>query len=299
MFPKTAVISGTGRIGKVLLSLYKEIYPDSVGTARDRTVPDLKYLDLLSCDIGPLGLSKAGYKNAVITAGISRLNVCEVEKDYARRMTEGTMDLIQQLVREGIKPIYISSDYVFDGRTGNYDDNAPTNPLNEYGKQKAEIEKRIKEICNGNYMIARFSKVFTLERGDGTIFDEMASTLISGGTLQAAFDQIFSPTLLLDAVNAVKALQAKDVTGIVNICSPEVWSRYDLALNMADHLGIDPVKVKKVSLDDLNENFKRPKNTSMATERLKKETQSKFMPISQCIKKISDNWKSMGYKVGK
>ena len=234
---------------------------------------------------------ESGYQDAIISAGIAKIGVCENKRKYARKVKDGTISLIQKLADEGIKPIYISSDYVFDGRMGHYDDDAPTHPLNEYGKQKAEIEMRIKEICKGNYLIARLSKAFTLEQGDGTLFDEMASVLTSGGTIRAASDQVFSPTLLSDTVQAVKALQAKGATGTFNICSPEVWSRYDLALKMADCLGINSNQVERICLDDLNEPFKRPKDTTMATEKLRKKTNCAFTPIEQCIKQVAEHWK--------
>lgn len=289
--PKTAIIGSTGFIGRVLFSMHREVHPDCVGTTRDKGRADLKYLDLLSCNIDPLELAKSGHQDAIITAGIARIFVCEKEKDYSNKMTRGTLDLIQQLVSEGIKPIYISSDSVFDGHAGNYDDEASTNPLNEYGKQKAEIEKGIREISKGRYLIARFSKVFTLQKGDGAIFDEMASALTSGKTIRVAYDQIFSPTLLSDSANVLKILQMNDVTGIVNISSPEVWSRYDLALKMADCLGVDPKSVERVSLDDLHEILVRPKNASLNIRKLIKETQYKFTPITQCIETIANAWK--------
>ncbi len=293
--PKTAIIGASGFIGKALLSLHRKTHPDCVGTALNQLKGDLKYLDLLSCDIAPLKLAESGHQDAIITAGIARIIVPQKEKEYTKKVTQGTLKLIQQLADEGIKPIFISSECVFDGRTGNYDDDAPVNPVNEYGKQKAEIEQGMQEICKGRYLIARFSKVFTLEKKDGSIFDEMAAALTSGGTIRAAYDQIFSPTLLSDAINALKILQTKNATGAFNISTTEVWSRYDLALIMADHLGVGHEKVERISLDDLNEVinnevFTRPKNTSLNVMKLIRETKSAFTPITQCMEIIAKKW---------
>ena len=288
--PKTAIIGATGYIGRELFLLHRKLHPDCIGTYRNQEKEDLKHLDLLDCNIAPLNLAQTGYKDAIITAGVSKLYVCEQEKEYSTQITKGTLKLIEQLAKEGIKPIYISSDAVFDGHTGKYSDDARTNPLNEYGKQKDEIEKAIRKICGNNYLIARIGKVFTLEKGDGGIFDEMASILISGGKIKAAHDQIFSPTLLSDFLKAMSLLQAKKITGTFNISSPEVWSRYDLALEVAKSLRISPARVERVSLDDLQEIIVRPKNTSMNVQKFLKETGYKFTPISECIKKIAKKW---------
>ena len=288
---KTAIIGKTSFIGNALYKEYRKEYPDCVATTRRTKIGDLDYLDLLNPDIVPLRLAEFGYTDAVICAAITGLKVCEDDKEYTKKMTDGTLQLIEQLAGEGIKPIYLSSDTVFDGKKGGYDDEAPLNPINEYGKQKAAIEQRMKEICKENYLIVRLTKVFALSHGDGTIFDDMASVLTSGRTIRAAYDQIFSITLLSDVINAIKLLQKNNVTGVVNVSSPEVWSRYDLAVKMADYLGINSERVKRISLDDLEEPFLRPKNTSLVTRRLDQESNYEFASIEQCILSVAGMWR--------
>ena len=39
--------------------------------------------------------------------------------------------------------LYISTDYVFDGKSAPYDVDAQPNPLNKYGQMKYEGEKRV------------------------------------------------------------------------------------------------------------------------------------------------------------
>lgn len=289
--PKTIIIGATGLLGKEFFQAHREADPGCVGTTRDPARRDFACLDLFSPDIAPLKLAASGYQDALILAGISKIATCQENKALARKINyTGTVNLIEQLVDEGIKPIFFSSDYVFNGKSGGYDDEAVADPLNEYGRHKAEIEAHLKQNCHGKYLVVRLSKIFSLEKGDGTIFDEMASILSSGRTVRSASDQIFSLTLISDLVNVVTALQRHNATGIYNICSPEVWSRYDLALRMAECLGGAPAKVAKISLDELGESFTRPKNTSMVTKRLDRDINYKFTPIMHCIKKIAENW---------
>jgi len=261
-------------------------------------VEGISFLDLLSPDIAPLKLAETGHKDALILAGITKLAQCEHEKEESRKINvEGTLDLIQQLVNEGIKPIFFSSDIVFDGVSGFYDEESLTNPLNEYGRQKAEVESRMKEICTaGNYLIVRISKVFSLDRGDGTLFDEMASILRLGRPLRVAYDQIFSPIFILDLVKLVTALQIKGVTGVINVNPPEAWSRYDLVLALAKCMGVNSNHIEKILLDDLKETFKRPRNTTMKADKIISETHYKFTPMMQYVERIAENWKESGIK---
>ncbi|MCK5013483.1 MAG: sugar nucleotide-binding protein [Candidatus Omnitrophica bacterium] len=291
--PKTAIIGATGFLGGYFLSEHRKIHSDCIGTCENPDEVGFSYFDLAYPEIEPLKLFESFYQEALIFAGLSGISICEKERELARKINvEGVVNLIRKLVDRNIKPIYFSSDMVFDGISGLYDENFPPNPLNEYGRQKAEIEQKIKEICSGKeYLIVRLSKVFALNKGDGTLLDEMASALYSGKIIQTAYDQIFCPTLVLDVVNAVLKLQMKNVTGVVNVGSSEIWSRHDLALALADQMNISRDKIKKISLDDLKEPFIRPRNTSLNTDRLKREISYKSTPIMQCIQTVAENWK--------
>jgi dTDP-4-dehydrorhamnose reductase len=286
--PKTAVIGAGGFLGRKLLKAYRAFYPDTLGTHHQKGVGAHLYLDLAAPDIGAFKLVESGYTSVVIAAGIPQILRCEQEKEYTRaRNVEGTLALARQISAAGLKLIWFSTDYVFDGITGAYPDDAPTAPLNEYGRQKAWVEKQLPEIYGDNYLIIRLCKVFDLDATHNTLLVQMARNLIIGETVLAAHDQVFCPTLIDDVVTAVLALQTSGASEIFNVCAPTPWSRYDLALLMADTLGVDKVQVKRISLDDLNEAFDRPKRTDLICRRLTAETGITFSSMTVCAQRLS------------
>ncbi len=290
--PKTAIIGASGFMGKFFLSSYRRIYADCAGTARclvDRDV-DIFMLDLLKPDISPLRLSKTGHKEALILAAATDIGTCESNKVDTRKVNvDGALELIRQLAEEGIKPVFFSTDQVFDGKEGNYSEDSLVNPITEYGRQKAEIEIKIKAATRGNFLVVRLSKVFSLNKDDGTLFDEMARILYSGGSIKAAFDQLFCPMFINDVISAVSWLQVKRATGIINVCPPEVWSRYNLAIALAKKMGIKSSNVHKVSLDQIMINPKYPKNTSMVSNILPRDYMA-FTSINKCIEQVALKW---------
>ncbi len=289
--PKTAIIGATGFLGSRFFNAYREKYPDCVGTARAKDILGLGYLDLSAPDISGLMLRKKGHSDALIIAAMPKIDQCEEEKELTRRVNvDGTLELLRQLKREGIKPIFFSSDYVFDGASGGYSDDSPTRPITEYGRQKAEVERKIPGICGRDHLIVRIGKVFSLTRGDNSLFDEMARLLSSGGEVKAAFDQVFNPILASDVVNIVSRLQARKLTGVVNVCSKESWSRYDMAAAVARAMDVDSGRVKRVSLDEIAFKAKRLKNTSMSPLRLMGEGLADLAPIDECIRTVAANW---------
>lgn len=290
--PKTVVIGASGFLGGNFLLSHRYIHPSCIGTTRkaDNT-RNIASLDLLSPNIIPVKLAETGHTDALILTGITKIERCEREKELSKKVNvHGTLELIRQLVSEGIKPIYFSSDYVFDGKTGGYTDDASTNPITEYGRQKAEVEAKIGEISEGNYLVVRLSKIFSLQRDDNSLLDEMANILASKGRVKAAYDQVFCPTLISDVIDAVGCLQAKGVVGVVNVCSPEAWSRYEIAIELAKAMRIDTNSIFRISLEEMRFDSRRPKNTSMIAKRLSTETQIKFSPILECIRLVANNW---------
>jgi dTDP-4-dehydrorhamnose reductase len=287
--PKTAVIGAGGYLGRHLLASYQAVYPDALGV--DVAGPWTHLLDLAAPDVRPLKLREAGYEYAIIAAAVTGLARCELDGEYARaRNVTGTLELARQLVEEGVTPIFFSTDNVFDGREGGYLDEAPTNPLNEYGTQKAEVERCLPQISRGRYLIARLGKVFGLLRGDRTLLDEMADRFSKGQDVAAARDQIFCPVLVDDVVRAVAELQKVEAQGLFNVCAPEVWSRFELALALAHALGVEPALVRGISLDDLKEPFRRVKRGDMVCRRLRATVNLEFQPVASCIQMVAKHY---------
>jgi dTDP-4-dehydrorhamnose reductase len=255
--PATVVFGADGFIGRNLLAGVRRVNPACIGVGRHA-------LDLAAPDTDPLDLQTRGITHAVIAAGISRIAACEREPARTRIVNvTGTVDLVRQLQRKGIRVVALSSDYVFDGTAGNYHDAASVSPVNEYGRQKAALEETLLRENGDGLLLVRLSKVFDLVPGSGTLLDEMAARLLAGEPVRAARDQFFCPTLIEDVVTGLMRLLVSGRTGIVHLCAPDRMSRLQLAVGVAAAFGCDPELVREISLRDLDEPFRRPLDTSM------------------------------------
>ena len=292
--PKTAVIGAGGFLGSGLLAAYRTYYPDALGTRREFANGQPR-LDLAAADIGLLRLVESGYQAAVIAAGLTNVAACQRDAQFAfSRNVAGTLRLAAQLAALGLKTIFLSSDYVFDGVRGGYDDDATQRPLNVYGACKAQVERRLPEVCGGNFLIVRLAKVFGLAAGDGTLLDEMAARLSQGRPVRAATDQVFCPTYVGDVVRAVLSLQAAGACGIFNVCAPEAWRRSDLAAAVAAALVAAPTLVEEISLGDLGEGFVRPRRTNMECRKLvatgSLQAPIEFRSIRACLEDVAAHY---------
>jgi dTDP-4-dehydrorhamnose reductase len=282
---KLAVIGATGYVGRRLHRAALERDPSSVGTSRRED--QLPTLDLRSPDIRELRLPERGHTHAAITAAVPEIAACERDPAGTRAVNvDGAVEVARQLQNEGVVPVLFSSDYVFDGEAGGYADAAPLSPTTEYGRQKAELE----EAVGGRALVLRLGKVYGTERGEGTLLDEMAGSLAAGRPVRAAADQVMTPVLARDVVEATFALVDRDVRGVVNVCGSERCSRLALAQAIAEALGAEPSLVRQITLDELDEDFTRPKRTDLVAERLRAETDIRPVPVSEVIPRVAANY---------
>ena len=151
---KVIVTGGAGQLGQAFSSLaLKEV------VALDRQQLDISKANSIRQAIQL-------YQPTVVINAAAYTNVeqAELEPEQAFSINEKSAALLAQICAEqGIQLIHLSTDYVFDGTltNGEYDVNAKTNPLNEYGHAKLLGEQTVKEIMeDSHYYIIRTSWVF-------------------------------------------------------------------------------------------------------------------------------------------
>jgi len=280
-----AVVGCQGFLGRNFLSTLRKDFPETLGVSRPE-------LDLNHPEQGATQLAKRGCKTAILVGGLTGVARCETNVAATRKVNVvGTIALIRQLKDFGIKPVFFSSDYVFDGTTGGYSDGAQRNPTTEYGKQKQAVEDAIEELCAGNYLALRLSKVFSLEPGQDSFLSEVARDLVDGKQVQAAYDQIFCPTLVDDVIRITLRLIHEGVSGTLNLCSPEPWSRRDLIAGLASRLKAEPSLVVSAPLSAIDDSrVDRPKNTSMVPGKLKALGACEFTSVEVCLDRFTQLW---------
>jgi dTDP-4-dehydrorhamnose reductase len=291
MIIKTFVIGKHGFLGSHFFSEYVRQDATIFGTQHvSRHEPF--FLDIESAtpfNPGNYPIKGHGYTHALIAAASG--HVVECERDFQRTYcgnVKGTLSIAKELAHLGITPIVFSTTQVFDGVAGGYDEMSPTSPINAYGSQKADVEQQIDEVCQGNFIVLRLNKVFTLEPGDGTLLDEIATNLLNDKVIYAARDQIFSPIEIEEVIRMTTSLQRMRLKGLFNLSGIEAISRLDLTLDMARVLSKDPRLVKEISLDDLPDKIRRPKRSNLCCEKLFSTGIMPPKPLSYFINKKKD-----------
>jgi len=275
--PKVAVLGAKGFLGRALARLARQRDVQAACLSRAEGF-DLSRPDSVDCE----ALAASGHRAACIAGAVTGVAACEADPEGTARINvRGVLDLAARLAGVGILPVWFSSDYVFDGRRGGYADDATINPVNEYGRQKAEVEARMPEstaAAGGHCLILRLSRLYSTTPGDGSLLSGLAARLLAGGEVRVAHDQVFSPTHVDDAARTVMDLVRAVLDGSeptapvcsrpLNLAAPDAASRLDVANAIVRKFDLDPGLVRAISLDDLGEPFQRPKDTSLISARL-------------------------------
>lgn len=179
---------------------------------------------------------------------------------------EGTRNVAEAAKAAGATLIYISTDYVFDGKKkeGMYQVDDTTNPLSEYGRTKLLGEKAVQETMD-DYYIIRTSWVFGIY-GHNFIYT-MQKLAKTHDRLTVVNDQFGRPTWTRTLAEfMVFVIEKKAPFGIYHLSNENSCSWYEFAKEI---LKDTDVEVAPVTSDEYPQKATRPQYSIMDLSKAK------------------------------
>jgi dTDP-4-dehydrorhamnose reductase len=151
----------------------------------------------------------------VLAAAYTDVDGCESNQDLAFSVNrDGAVNVAHAAKEAGARLLFLSSDYVFDGRkTSPYETNDPRNPQSVYGRSKAEAELRLLDAMP-DCCIARTSWLFGT--GGKCFPDTILKLAATRPALDVVDDQRGCPTYAADLADAIIQLCRANASGIVH-----------------------------------------------------------------------------------
>lgn len=212
-----------------------------------------------------------GLTHAFILHGITNIDACARDPAGTERVNVASIkNVIDELIAHGIKPVFFSSDAVFDGSRGLWTEQDPARPILTYGRHKVAIEEYLMRGSRP-HLIVRLSKVITAGPGGGDMLAEWLDRLEQGAEIRCAADQIFSPVDVDDVIDACIRLAEGGHSGLFHVCCPKPVSRLGLLQALADEIRqfrkLD-ARIVPCSIRDFDFAEPRPLDTSMSPAKL-------------------------------
>ena len=264
---KILMTGGTGLIGsrfKELTNLSEVLAPGSVE------------FDITDKEAVESFINKT--KPDILINFASLANTEEAENNHAlagRLNVDAAANLVESCIGRKIKFVQISTDFVFDGNRGNYQEDADTKAINYYGQTKLEAEKIIQNFLT-DWLIVRTSYPYRAsfaKKNDCVRW--MLPKLKQGEKINLVYDQCITPTFVDDFSYALDLLLTKNACGVYHAAGNECLSFWDMGHIVCRVFGFDKSLINKTSYEDFYKSSKRaakaPQRSCLNTDKLKRD----------------------------
>ena len=244
---RVLLIGANGMLGKDIVQEWKddELIP---ATSRDADIRNYEQVERLITATRPEWI--------VLTAAYTDVDGSERDPEGAFAVNgKGTENVAVVAEKYGAKVLYISTDYVFDGKgTRPYEPADPIAPINVYGESKARGEQAIQAGLR-DWCIVRTSWLFG---ASGSSFPEkILRAAETRPELTVVSDQVGSPTYTRDLAAAIRGLVHADARGFVNVTNSGTCSWFEFAQEILRQAGKNNL-VKRIDTVQAARAAKRP-----------------------------------------
>ena len=277
----------TGSHGQLGRSLFNNLKSDMeiFWTGKDISLTENGfYLDI--CDrINLKGLISLHDPDIVINlAAITNVDLCEKKPDLALEVNTNGVKNICDIFKGKI--IHLSTDYVFDGKNGPYDEEDEVSPLSFYGKTKLEAEKVVTSH-NSNNLIIRGNVLYdNFLNSKASFLNWVVKSLKKKTPISVVNDQINNPTWARSMAKIIGLCVEKEISGIYHWGDAEFVSRYEFAKMIAKHYNLEKELISPISTEELGQVAPRPLKSGLISERIVKELDIKQPSINECLNQI-------------
>jgi dTDP-4-dehydrorhamnose reductase len=254
---KAMIFGASGLLGKALTNEWARAEVVGLGS-RD--------VDIRDADKVREVVEKVCPEWIVLAAAYTNVDDCESHPDLAFAVNrDGALNVAQAAKRAGTKLLFLSSDYVFDGKkTSPYETADARNPQSVYGRSKAEAEARLLEVLP-ECCIARTSWLFGT--GGKCFPDAILKLAASRPAFDVVNDQRGCPTYSVDLARAIIGLCRNQASGIVHVTNAGDCSWFEFAREIVKGAGL-ATEVRPVSSQQMARPAPRPAYSVLSAKSL-------------------------------
>jgi len=226
------------------------------------------------------------------TAAMTDVDGCETQKEQCWKINVEAVDNIIYAVRKiDTKIVHLSSDYVFDGKSGPYSEDSVPSPLGYYGKSKLASENLLissdVEAAIVRTMVLYGSGV----RVRPNFVTWLISTLEDEKSVTIANDQFGNPTLADDLAAAIIRIVELKKWDLYHISGSELIDRYNFAVKIADIFKLNKGLISSITSAELNQPAQRPLKSGFNIDKARSELGIEMSTVEEGLKIFKKQYK--------
>jgi dTDP-4-dehydrorhamnose reductase len=294
MYKRVLIVGANGLVGQKLTEIFShDRCFDLLISARQseayNRAASFGYVQLDAVNLAAVKELVWNFSPEVIinAAAYTDVDGCEREKELSWKANVTAVENLVVASRlVGARVIHISTDYVFDGKAGPYDETAMPNPLSYYGKEKLASENVVR-ASGENWVIVRTMVVYGVaEKVKKNFAIWLAQELKKGNKVNIVNDQFGNTTLADDLARGIYELVCQNKRGLYHIAGSDILSRFEFACKLADVFGFDKSLIHPIKTAELNQLAVRPLQSGLITLKAQAELGITFLSSDESLKKF-------------
>jgi len=291
---KALVVGASGLVGGALMRVLKTAQTDAVGTSAKFPGAGLEALDITSSTQVRTCVERYRPATIFLTAALTHVDYCEDHPDEAFAINvEGPRVVAEAARALDAQVVFYSTDYVFDGKAGPYDEEAHAAPLSVYGRTKLAAERAIWDIVE-NALILRTTGAFGWNLNSKNFAMQVYYKVRARERMTIPMDQFGNPTLAEYLAEMSLALAQQGVRGIVNVVGEDLIARSEFARALVRLYGGSSDLVVPVPTESLKQKAARPLHGGLRTEKLERLVGRKAMSLDDALERLGKQGMAQG-----
>ena len=209
----------------------------------------------------------AHFPDAIINAaGVTEPFMCDRDPKGSASINSALPELLAQIAHHlSARFVHLSSEQVFDGNSPPYERDRTPSPLNLYGRQKADAERRVQSAAPEHAITLRLPLLNGNSlSGTRSLHERLFELWASGQPAQLFHDEIRQPCGAENVAElAIEMCERTDLTGIFNWAGSEALSRLEMGLRVLDRFGLPDDMVVAQTQKDVPNGEDRPADLSL------------------------------------
>lgn len=274
---KILITGANGLLGQKLVSLLIEKGEDEIiatGRGANRLPFDDQKFTYIPLDITQKDevidcLSSHQPDVVIHTAAMTNVDECEEEKEACWLLNVKAVEYLVTACRlQETFLVHLSTDFIFDGEAGPYDEDGEANPISYYGESKWAAEQLL-SYAGIAHAIVRTVLVYGIahDMSRTNIVLWVKKSLEEKKDIHVVTDQLRSPTLAEDLAMGCYLIAKQRAEGVFNISGKDLLTPYEMAVQTADYFGLSKKTLHRADASNFSQTAKRPPKTGLLIDK--------------------------------
>ena len=291
------VTGSNGLVGSRVCTLLEQGGHEVVGLGRGarRTGGGYRYVE---CDLTrepdvAAAIESAAPEVIIHPASMTEVDTCEREPEQAYAANVTAVAAVARGARKlGAHLVHVSTDYVFDGEHGPYDEQALPNPRGVYALTKHMGEQAARTFVPG-CAIARTAVVYGWPAAGRPNFGAWLVGALEKGQGVRLFEDQYVSASFADSVAAMLVeLGERKLGGIWNTCGADVVSRVEYGRALCEVFGFDPSLITPTRLADMKLASPRPLRSGLKVDKVRSQLRTQPLSLHDSLSRFHAAWKA-------